>query len=66
MTMLLIRNNFRTITNDEGESVLNEDFTQIIKEFKNWCVSQVDLKKLFFGVKNMHELIVPTEVKISK
>ena len=39
---------FETITNDEGESVLNEDFSQIIKEFKEWCVSQeLDLKKKF-------------------
>lgn len=39
---------FETITNDEGESVLNEDFSQIIKEFKEWCVSQeLELKKLF-------------------
>lgn len=39
---------FETITNDKGESVLNEDFTCIIKEFKEWCVNQeLDLKKLF-------------------
>ena len=39
---------FETITNAEGESVLNEDFTQIVKEFKEWCVNQeLELKKLF-------------------
>lgn len=39
---------FETITNSEGESVLNEDFSQVVKEFKEWCVSQeLDLKKLF-------------------
>ena len=39
---------FETITNDKGESVLNEDFTCIIKEFKEWCVNQeLVLKKLF-------------------
>lgn len=39
---------FETITNDEGESVLNEDFSQVIKEFKEWCVSQeLDLKTKF-------------------
>ena len=39
---------FETIINDKGESVLNEDFSQIIKEFKEWCVSQeLDLKKKF-------------------
>ena len=39
---------FETITNSEGESVLNEDFSRIIKEFKEWCVNQeLDLKKLF-------------------
>lgn len=39
---------FETITNDKGESVLNEDFTQIVKEFKEWCVNQeLELKKLF-------------------
>lgn len=37
---------FETITNDEGESVLNEDFSVIIKEFKEWCVNQeLELKK---------------------
>lgn len=39
---------FETITNTEGESVLNEDFTQVIKEFKEWCVNQeLELKKMF-------------------
>ena len=39
---------FETITNSEGESVLNEAFSQVVKEFKEWCVSQeLDLKKLF-------------------
>ena len=39
---------FETITNSEGESVLNEDFTRIIKEFRDWCVNQeLDLKKIF-------------------
>lgn len=39
---------FETITNYNGESVLNEDFSGIIKEFKEWCIYQeLDLKKLF-------------------
>ena len=39
---------FETITNDNGESVLNEDFSGIVKEFKEWCVNQeLELKKLF-------------------
>lgn len=39
---------FEIITNDEGESVLKEDFSQIVKEFKEWCINQeLDLKKLF-------------------
>ena len=39
---------FETITNDEGESILNEDFSQIVKEFKEWCVNQeLELKRLF-------------------
>ena len=39
---------FETKTNSEGESILNEDFSQIIKEFKEWCVYQeLELKKLF-------------------
>lgn len=39
---------FETITNEKGESVLNEDFTQIITEFKEWCVSQeTEIKDLF-------------------
>lgn len=31
---------FETITNDQGESVLNEDFSNIISEFKEWCINQ--------------------------
>lgn len=39
---------FETITNEKGESVLNEDFTQVITEFKEWCVSQeTEIKDLF-------------------
>lgn len=39
---------FETITNDQGESILDEDFSQIIKEFKEWCINQeIELKKLF-------------------
>lgn len=39
---------FETITNDRGESVLDEDFTRIISEFKEWCISQeIEIKKLF-------------------
>ena len=41
---------FETITNDEGESVLNEDFSSIISEFKEWCANQeIDLKRKFLG-----------------
>lgn len=39
---------FETLTNENGESILNEDFTRIIKEFKEWCINQeIELKKLF-------------------
>ena len=39
---------FETITNDKGESVLNEDFSKIIYEFKEWCVGQeTEIKELF-------------------
>ena len=39
---------FETITNDKGESVLNEDFSKIIYEFKEWCISQeTEIKELF-------------------
>ena len=39
---------FETITNDKGESILNEDFSKIISEFKEWCVSQeTEIKDLF-------------------
>lgn len=41
---------FETLTNDEGESILNEDFSQIIEEFKEWCINQeTEIKKLFLG-----------------
>jgi type I restriction enzyme M protein len=39
---------FETEINDQGESRVNEDFSQIINEFKEWCVFQEnDLRKLF-------------------
>lgn len=39
---------FETITNDKGESILNEDFSRMILEFKEWCVSQeTEIKDLF-------------------
>ena len=39
---------FETITNDKGESVLDEDFSKIITEFKEWCISQeTEIKELF-------------------
>lgn len=39
---------FETITNEKGESVLNEDFSKIIYEFKEWCISQeTEIKELF-------------------
>lgn len=41
---------FETTTNEQGESVLNEDFSIIVKEFKEWCINQeIELKKLFLG-----------------
>ena len=39
---------FETITNNQGESVLNEDFSRIISEFKEWCLNQeTEIKELF-------------------
>lgn len=39
---------FETKTNDKGESILNEDFSRIISEFKEWCVGQeTEIKELF-------------------
>ena len=39
---------FETITNEKGESVLNEDFPKIIEEFKEWCIGQeTEIKELF-------------------
>lgn len=39
---------FETITDENGESILNEDFSQIVKEFKEWCINQeTELKSLF-------------------
>ena len=39
---------FETKTNEEGESVKNEDFSKIISEFKDWCLFQeTTLKKIF-------------------
>lgn len=39
---------FETITNEQGESILNEDFSQIVSEFKEWCINQeTEIKELF-------------------
>jgi type I restriction enzyme M protein len=45
---LLNEETFETIINEHGESVLNEDFSIIVREFKEWCLFQeAELKKLF-------------------
>ena len=39
---------FETVLDDEGDSILDEDFTDIIKEFKEWCLFQeIALKSKF-------------------
>lgn len=39
---------FETVINEEGESVLDEGFTETIQEFRKWAVAQEEtLKKLF-------------------
>lgn len=44
----LDENTFETKINENGEPKLNEDFSQIIDEFKEWCVGQeTELKRLF-------------------
>lgn len=41
---------FETVTNQDGESVTDEDFTGIISEFKDWCLFQENtLKNIFIG-----------------
>lgn len=41
---------FETVTNEEGESVTDEDFSKMISEFKDWCLFQENpLKKIFLG-----------------
>ena len=45
---LLNEETFETIINEFGESVLNEDFSKVVEEFKDWCLFQeAELKKLF-------------------
>ncbi|MGG4335956.1 HsdM family class I SAM-dependent methyltransferase [Priestia aryabhattai] len=45
---LLDENTFETIINKDGESKVNEDFSRIIEEFKEWCFFQEKtVKKLF-------------------
>jgi type I restriction enzyme M protein len=47
---LLDEETFETITNEHGESVINEDFSKIITDFKEWCLFQeTQLKKIFLG-----------------
>ena len=39
---------FETVINEHGESISNEDFKQVIEEFKEWCLFQESkLKELF-------------------
>lgn len=45
---LLDKNTFTTVIDDNGESILNEDFTATVKEFREWCLFQeTELKRLF-------------------
>jgi len=47
---LLDEESFDTITNEHGESMINEDFSRITAEFKEWCLFQeTQLKKIFLG-----------------
>jgi type I restriction enzyme M protein len=39
---------FETIINDQGESIVDEQFSQVISEFHEWCMFQeLELKRLF-------------------
>jgi len=41
---------FQIEINEQGESLLDEDFTPTIKEFREWCVSQEEyLKQIFLS-----------------
>lgn len=43
---------FETVIDEEGNPVLDEDFTQTITEFKEWCTSQEkDLQEIFIKEK---------------
>jgi type I restriction enzyme M protein len=45
---LLDEDTFETIINKDGESRVNEDFSRVIEEFKEWCFFQEkNVKKLF-------------------
>lgn len=47
---LLDDTTFETVTDENGESVVNEDFSRIVSEFKEWCVFQeLPLKKIFLN-----------------
>lgn len=46
-------NTFEIVIDSEGNPVLDEEFTQTIKEFKSWALSQEEtLQKLFVGEEN--------------
>lgn len=45
---LLNEETFETIINEQGESVVDEEFSQFVDEFKEWCIFQEqELKKIF-------------------
>ena len=47
---LIDEDTFQPVINELGETVLDEQFTEVVREFRNWCLTQEEtLKTLFLG-----------------
>ena len=47
---ILNEETFETVTDENGASVPREDFSSVVREFKDWCIFQeMDLKSKFLG-----------------
>ena len=47
---LIDEDTFEPVINEDGETVLDEQFTDVVQKFRKWCLSQEEtLKTLFLG-----------------
>ena len=60
-------NTFEVVTDENGEPITADDFRAIIKEFKEWAITQEEtLKEKFIGWLLMDYTITPKLIKFSQ